>query len=129
MRCMHNPTSDTGNGPDTLPSPGPRAMSIRKAFFSSTEVVPARDAIGRVSADTLSAYPPGIPNLMAGEIVTSEAIEFLQSTARAPFGHVRGVKSLWNKLVPIWDDRTFYDFIARFYRAFGSVLEVVLLPP
>ena len=24
-------------GPDTLPSPGPRAMSIRKAFFSSTE--------------------------------------------------------------------------------------------
>ena len=45
-------------------------MSIRKAFFSSTEVVPARDAIGRVSADTLSAYPPGIPNLMAGEVIT-----------------------------------------------------------
>ena len=61
-------------GPDTLPSPGPRAMSIRKAFFSSTEVVPARDAIGRVSADTLSAYPPGIPNLMAGEVITPEAI-------------------------------------------------------
>jgi lysine 2-monooxygenase len=25
---------------------------------------------------------------------------------------VAGLKSLWNKLVPIWDDRTFYDFVA-----------------
>ena len=25
---------------------------------------------------------------------------------------VAGLKSLWNKLVPIWDDRTFYDFLA-----------------
>jgi len=42
------------------------------AFFSGTEVVPARDAIGRVSADT------------------PEANEFLQATIRVPFGHVRG---------------------------------------
>jgi len=25
---------------------------------------------------------------------------------------VASLKSLWNKLVPIWDDRTFYDFVA-----------------
>jgi lysine 2-monooxygenase len=25
---------------------------------------------------------------------------------------VAGLKALWNKLVPIWDDRTFYDFVA-----------------
>jgi len=25
---------------------------------------------------------------------------------------VAGLKSLWNKLVPIWNDRTFYDFLA-----------------
>ena len=48
--------------------------------------MPARDAIGHVSADTLSAYPPGIPNLKAGEVVTPEAIEFLQATIRVPFG-------------------------------------------
>jgi arginine decarboxylase len=78
------------SGPVALPSPGPPAMSIMEAFFSVTEVVPARDAIGRVTADTLSAYPPGIPNLMAGEVVTPEAIEFLQATIRVPFGHLRG---------------------------------------
>ena len=38
-------------------------MSIREAFFSGAEVVPAAwDAFGRVLADTLSADPPGIPN-------------------------------------------------------------------
>jgi hypothetical protein len=30
--------------------------------------------------------PPGIPNLIAGEVVTPEAIEFLQATIRVPFG-------------------------------------------
>jgi len=53
-------------------SSGPRAMSSKEAFFSGTEVVPASDAIGRVSADT------------------PEANEFLQATIRVPFGHVRG---------------------------------------
>ncbi len=30
-----------------------------------------------------------------------------------------GVKHIWNQLVPIWDDRTFYDFVATSY-AFGQ---------
>ena len=29
------------------------------------------------------------------------------------------VKEIWNRLVPIWDDRTFYDFVATSY-AFGQ---------
>ncbi len=74
----------------TLPTPGPRAMSIRRAYFANAEVVPAADAIGRISAETLAAYPPGIPNLIAGELVTQEVVDFLQTTVSAPFGHVRG---------------------------------------
>jgi lysine decarboxylase len=73
-----------------LPVPGPRAMSIRKAYFAEAEVLPAKEAVGRISAETLAAYPPGIPNLIAGELVTSEVIDFLQTTVAAPFGHVRG---------------------------------------
>lgn len=73
-----------------LPKPGPRAMSIRRAYFSSAETIPASEAIGRVSAETLAAYPPGIPNLVAGELITQEVVHFLQSTVAAPFGHVRG---------------------------------------
>lgn len=52
--------------------------------------MPAGDAVGRVSADALAAYPPGIPNVLPGEVVTGGTLEFLRTTAASPFGHVRG---------------------------------------
>ena len=79
----------TGQGIQ-LPAPGQRSTSVRDAYFSATEIVSAAEAVGRVSADTVAAYPPGIPNLLPGEIVTAEVVDFLQQTAAAPFGHVRG---------------------------------------
>ena len=72
------------------PAPGPRRMTVREAYFASAEIVPAADAIGRISADSVAAYPPGIPNLMPGEEITVDNLTFLKETAAAPFGHVRG---------------------------------------
>jgi lysine decarboxylase len=74
----------------TLPAAGPRRMTVREAYFARAEVVPASTAVGRVSADSVAAYPPGIPNLMPGEEITTENLRFLQEVAAAPFGHVRG---------------------------------------
>jgi len=73
-----------------LPSPGDRKLTVRAAYFSPTEVVNAAAAIGRISADSVAAYPPGIPKLLPGELITAETINFLQATIKAPFGHVRG---------------------------------------
>lgn len=73
-----------------LPPAGERMMSVRDAYFAPTEVVPAQQAIGRISADSVAAYPPGIPNLLPGELITAETVSFLQATLSAPFGHVRG---------------------------------------
>ncbi|MFM1819010.1 MAG: hypothetical protein RIS61_608 [Actinomycetota bacterium] len=73
-----------------LPASGERVMTVRDAYFNATEVVDAKSAIGRVSADSVAAYPPGIPNLLPGERITSDAVDFLQATIKAPFGHVRG---------------------------------------
>ncbi|WP_336661014.1 aminotransferase class I/II-fold pyridoxal phosphate-dependent enzyme [Leucobacter sp. USHLN153] len=73
-----------------LPKPGAYRASLRGAFFGETEVVSAAAAIGRVSADTLAAYPPGIPNVMPGEEITEEAVAFLQAVAASPTGYVRG---------------------------------------
>ena len=87
MRCMHCPTSDIGVGSGRLAVA--RTTSHEHQGLPSSPVrrwCPARDAIGHLTADTLSAYPPGIPNLKAGEVVTPEAIEFLQATIRVPFG-------------------------------------------
>jgi lysine decarboxylase len=40
--------------------------------------VPADEAIGRVSAEVVAPYPPGIPVLAPGERITSEAVEGLR---------------------------------------------------
>ncbi len=73
-----------------LPAPGARRLSPREGFFGESELVAAADAVGRISADTLAAYPPGIPNVMPGEEITAEAVEFLHAVAASPTGYVRG---------------------------------------
>lgn len=73
-----------------LPAPGDAVMVPRDAYFARSEVVGADNAIGRVSADTLAAYPPGIPNVMPGERITAEIVQFLQHTTTQPGGYVRG---------------------------------------
>ena len=73
-----------------LPTPGETVMTVRAAYFSDTEVISTERAIGRISADSLAAYPPGIPNVLPGEVISRETVDFLQATVSAPFGHVRG---------------------------------------
>lgn len=73
-----------------LPQPGRAVLSPRDAFLGEVEVVAAEDAIGRVSADTLAAYPPGIPNLLPGEQITAATVEFLRATAASSGGFIRG---------------------------------------
>ena len=43
-----------------------------------------------VSVNSLAAYPPGIPNVLPGEEITAEIVDFLQAVAASPSGHVRG---------------------------------------
>ena len=82
--------SAAGGAPIALPPPGPAVMSLRDAYFAPAELVPTDRAVGRVSADALAAYPPGIPNVLPGELITDETRDFLVHTAAAPFGHIRG---------------------------------------
>ena len=44
----------------------------REAFFADRESVPIADAVGRVSAELVAPYPPGIPVLAPGEEVTGQ---------------------------------------------------------
>lgn len=74
----------------SLPDACERAMGLDEAFFSAVEVVSAADAVGRVSADSLAAYPPGVPNVLPGEVLNQSAVAFLRGTAATPSGYVRG---------------------------------------
>lgn len=50
----------------------------RQAFFAPHDVLPAAEAVGRVSAELVAPYPPGIPVLAPGELITAEALRTLQ---------------------------------------------------
>ena len=56
-------------------------LSPREAFFAANETVSAEAAIGRVSAELVAPYPPGVPVLAPGELITAEALEALREVA------------------------------------------------
>jgi arginine decarboxylase len=62
-------------------------LSPRDAFFAGNETVPATAAAGRVSAELIAPYPPGVPVLAPGELITAEAIESLRQV-RADGGRI-----------------------------------------
>ncbi|MEG4106798.1 aminotransferase class I/II-fold pyridoxal phosphate-dependent enzyme [Microcoleus sp. S13_C5] len=64
-------------------SPSPPLLSPREAFFFPAETVPADKAVDRLSAELICPYPPGIPVLMPGEIITPEAVDYLQQVLTA----------------------------------------------
>lgn len=59
------------------------AVSIRDAYFADTEYVSAVDAIGRISADLIAPYPPGVAVVAPGEVLTEKIVAGLSATQGA----------------------------------------------
>jgi lysine decarboxylase len=68
---------------------GPLEMTPREAFLGAQEVVPVDQAVGRIAAESLAAYPPGIPNVLPGERITAQTWEYIQAIL-AQGGSLRG---------------------------------------
>lgn len=49
----------------------------REAFFAASETVTADAAVGRISSEIIAPYPPGVPALSPGELITADGIERL----------------------------------------------------
>jgi arginine decarboxylase len=75
--------------PPPVDLPEPRAlelesvMSPRAAFFAPAEQLPVADAVGRVVAELVSPYPPGVPVLAPGERITQEVVDYLTTGVQA----------------------------------------------
>lgn len=54
------------------------AISPRDAFYSETEVVPFEESAGRVIAEFIMVYPPGIPIFIPGEIITEDNLNYIK---------------------------------------------------
>ena len=59
------------------------AMPPRQAFFTKRDTVTLERAIGRVSAELIAPYPPGIPVLAPGEEITADTIAALEQAKAA----------------------------------------------
>ena len=59
---------------------GELAISPREAFLGPQEAVPVAEAAGRIAAESLAAYPPGIPNVLPGERLTRETLDYIEAT-------------------------------------------------
>lgn len=54
------------------------SISPREAFFAVSEILPLEETNQRICAEIVCPYPPGIPILMPGEVITKPALEYLQ---------------------------------------------------
>jgi len=54
------------------------AISPRDAFYADKEIVTLSEAIGRVSGESIMAYPPGIPVITPGELITEDVVNYIE---------------------------------------------------
>ncbi|WP_282568691.1 ornithine decarboxylase [Arthrobacter sp. Helios] len=75
--------------PPTVRLPAPEDLEMetvqlpREAFFGPVEVVPASEAAGRIAAEQVTPYPPGIPAILPGERINARVIDYLRSGVEA----------------------------------------------
>ncbi|HZN81747.1 MAG TPA: ornithine decarboxylase [Mycobacterium sp.] len=71
--------------PPPIRLPSPKEIELesiqlpRDAFFGDVEAVPAEKASGRISAEQITPYPPGIPAVVPGERLNDAVIDYLRS--------------------------------------------------
>ncbi|KOV72329.1 ornithine decarboxylase [Streptomyces sp. AS58] len=71
----------------TVPSPEDLRMDQarlpRDAYFARHAKVPVEKAAGRIAAEMITPYPPGIPAVLPGELLTGPVLEYLTTGVAA----------------------------------------------
>ena len=73
-----------------------KAMKINEAWDSDSEIVPLEEAKNRIAADFVNLYPPGIPLIVPGEVVSGEFTEDIKRYLSIKL-NVQGVLDIGNK--------------------------------
>ncbi len=69
---------------ESLPSISvpPLVIDPEEALASAWESVPVAEAIGHTAAEYVWAYPPGIPLVIPGEMITEETVRYIGSVSK-----------------------------------------------
>lgn len=88
-----------------LPLPGipPMELTPREAYFRTKRSVPWKDAVGKIAAEMLCPYPPGIPLIYPGEIVTQQIWDYMERYRREghPFHGPADERLEWFQIVDL----------------------------
>lgn len=84
------------------PAPPQGVMSPREALFGNTCMVPFEYSAGKVCAEIVTFYPPGIPLLCPGESITQEIIDYCQ-LLKAGGMHISGPEDCNLKTIKVVD--------------------------
>ncbi len=79
---------------------GPPGLSPREAFLAAQEVVGFDRAEGRIAAESLAAYPPGVPNVLPGELLTRPTLDYIADSV-SHGGLVRGASDRTLKTIRV----------------------------
>jgi arginine/lysine/ornithine decarboxylase len=58
-------------------------LTPREAYFAAEESVPVAKAGGRIAAEPITPYPPGIPLVMPGERLSDDVLQLLSALREA----------------------------------------------
>ena len=72
-----------------LPPQPEYVISPRAAYFAKKKRIPWAEAVGKISAEMIAPYPPGIPLIYQGERMSQEVWDYLDEV-RARKGHMHG---------------------------------------
>ncbi|MBD1380909.1 aminotransferase class I/II-fold pyridoxal phosphate-dependent enzyme [Metabacillus arenae] len=75
---MHRESDQAPKAEVLLPDIPVLALTPRDAFYANTEVVPFDQSAGRIIAEFIMVYPPGIPIFIPGEIITEENLSYIK---------------------------------------------------
>ena len=107
VEALRHAVDKVGEKPDEIRQPfaqpppwGPLEITPREAFLGPQGIVAFREAEGRIAAESLAAYPPGVPNVLPGERLSRATMDYIADSI-AHGGQVRGASDRTLKTVRV----------------------------
>ncbi len=97
--------SAAGGAPDdsVLYGPKKKCLEIAQAMDAESASLPLSEAAGKTAAEFICLYPPGIPILVPGEVVTGEIVRQLERCAGCSM-RIRGLQGADGLEISVVDD-------------------------
>lgn len=79
IRDLSNIECEQDIEPISIKTPDPKiSIPIFQAYYSNKRQVSLKDSIGKISGTSIIPYPPGIPLIVPGEVITRELYHYIK---------------------------------------------------